>query len=422
MTTRQEATGWTFVPDVGYESCITNPPVSVVNIGVQVKSAATTAGLWMFDPSLFKFGSAALAFISAHGSASVTFTPPAGTYHLKARIVDWGAEYWFNGGSSQYWHNVPKVSALVERAGGGGSESWGVVNGARYHGIADRLWPTAVSFDGEESVTLTIRNTETVSACLLDDLELIPVDQPYKTGNLIVNGGLEEGYAGWSVFLDKTGKQYAGADFQSYSTLPGNWGYSIYEGTRCLKLQNKGCAYQTVSFPTKGLYRLRFHARIRPDYPWYGFNSLRAWVHPDGDNSKTNVIGWTAMPSTNFVEHSFVFEVPSAGNYRVALQGMGNPAFKDSTNEDCSSIIDGVSLEQVTETFAATPNMPKDLNIKVSDGALLSLDFSGTQTVRRLVLGGVPYSGLVTEATDPEHLAGRGALLVEPPGLIISIH
>ena len=128
------------------------------------------------------------------------------------------------------------------------------------------------------------------------------------------------------------------------------------------------------------------------------------------------------MASTNFVEHSFVFEVPSAGNYRVALQGMGNPAFKDSTNEDCSSIIDGVSLEQVTETFAATPNMPKDLNIKVSDGALLSLDFSGTQTVRRLVLGGVPYSGLVTEATAPEHLAGRGALLVEPPGLIISIH
>ena len=214
----------------------------------------------------------------------------------------------------------------------------------------------------------------------------------------------------------------AGADFQSYTTLPGNWGYSIYEGTRCLKLQNKGCAYQTVSFPTKGLYRLRFHARIRPDYPWYGFNSLRAWVHPDGDNSKTNVIGWTTMSNTNFVEHSFVFEVPSAGDYRVALQGMGNPAYKDSTNEDCSSIIDGISLEQVTETFAATPDMPNDLSINVSDGALLSLDFSGTQKVRRLVLGGVPYSGLVTEATDPEHLAGRGALLVEPRGLIISIH
>ena len=232
---------------------------------------------------------------------------------------------------------------------------------------------------------------------------------------------LAEDHPAEEKFFDKIGKTHAGADFQPYSESPGNWGYSRYEGERCMKLQNKGGVCQTVLLPTKGLYRLRFHARIRPDYPHFGFNSLRAWVHPEGDNSKTNVIGWTTVSSTNFVEHSFAFEAPAAGDYRIALQGMGNPARKDFVNEDCSSIIDGVSLEQVTETFAATPDMPKDLSITVGDGALLSLDFSGTQTVRRLVIGGVRQSGLVTEATDPEHLAGRGALLVEPKGLIFTL-
>lgn len=422
FTTRQGLVGWTYEIDAGYESYITNPPVAVANSGISILSRSYFP-IPFFDVGRFEYGASALAFMCNNGAAkSDPFTPPAGTYRLSGRISCWSGNYDYGGGGEKGgWNATPAISVVVTRANDTNVDL-GTQSGKHWHETVDVIWPTEITVDGTEPVRLTLRQTIDGGTCLVDDLKLIPVDRPMATGNLVRDGDFEDSSSVWKTFrgVDPAVKKYSTAEIYSYGSGEGNWGYARYSGSKCLKLQTMGGMYQDILFPTKGLYRLRFHTRIRPDYPRYGFNSIRAWVHPTDDNAHTNVIGWTRVVSTNFVEQAFTFEIPESKTYRFALQGMGNPD-RDVFEEDCCSFVDGVSVEQVTETLADVPSMPENLTVKVANGASLGLEFSGTQTISRLKLGGIPVRGLVNAQTHPGFISGRGALNVEGTGLVLIV-
>jgi len=423
FTTRQGLVGWTYEIDSGYETHVTNPPVAVVNSGISIWSSSYYE-IPFFDVGRFDYGASALGFMGNKGAAkSDAFTPPAGTYRLRARISCWSGNYNYGGGGEvNGWNTTPSVSVVLTRANDATSDL-GTMDGVHWQGTRDVIWPTAMTVDGTEAIRLTLRQTEASGVCAVDDLQLIPVDKPRVSGNLVTNGDFDNATFGWTSYraVPATVKKNCSGGTMSYGSSEGNWGYARYSGSRCLKLQTRGGVYQDILFPAKGLYRLRFHARIRPDYPWYGFNSVRTWVHPTDDNTKTNVIGWTRVVSTNFVEQSFTFEIPESKTYRFALEGLGNPDMAEEVSEDTCSFLDGVSVEQVTETLALTPALPEDLAITVKKGGSLGLDFSGTQTVSRLRLDGVPVRGLVDATTHPTFVSGRGALNVTGSGLLIVV-
>ena len=109
------------------------------------------------------------------------------------------------------------------------------------------------------------------------------------------------------------------------------------------------------------------------------------------------------------------FTAPSASVYRVAIQGTLD---SDSLYE---AHIDAITLRQVLDTFDATPPFSETARISVAEGACLRTDFSGTNKVSKLRLGGRSVYGVVSSETHPVYLSGTGAFLVSEPGMSLSI-
>jgi len=55
----------------------------------------------------------------------------------------------------------------------------------------------------------------------------------------------------------------------------------------------------------------------------------------------------------------------------------------------------------------------------VAADAQLRLEFTGTNRIDRLTLGGVPVSGIVSAATHPDYITGDGALEILSKGTIL---
>ena len=82
-------------------------------------------------------------------------------------------------------------------------------------------------------------------------------------------------------------------------------------------------------------------------------------------------------------------------------------------------LIDGVSIVKDDTPASETPNLPEKLNVSVAAGAELRLEFTGTNRIDRLTLGGVPVSGIVSAATHPDYITGDGAFEIFPNGTIM---
>jgi len=149
----------------------------------------------------------------------------------------------------------------------------------------------------------------------------------------------------------------------------------------------------------------------------YGHNPVRAWL---AQNGATNVIGWTRVDDVALVRHEFLFSVAAAGTYRLGLQGMtDNSAQFPGTDQN--ALIDGVSVDPVTDLGGTGFTLPSKLALTVASGAQLQLSYMGTQKVDTVYYAGRYVSGVINQQTYPAFVSGPGALYAAPKGILIKI-
>ena len=86
---------------------------------------------------------------------------------------------------------------------------------------------------------------------------------------------------------------------------------------------------------------------------------------------------------------------------------------------DVNALIDGVSIEPVTDLAPNSMPLPESLMLSVASGAFVQLDFADTQRVDRVNLGGRFVSGVISQETCPDFVAGPGALYAIPKGSLM---
>ena len=355
------------------------------------------------------YGSSHLAFIGANGKASTTFVAPAGTYRLKGRLAGWGSNYYRYNGSGEYGATVAPVIEAVIRRADGTDVSLGTVM-TEEHLFRDVVWATAFTLDEAEEITLTVRQTST-GAGLLDDLVFVAAEAA-DPGELVTNGGVEEGMRGVTRSVGSFG--VAKSERIRCSASPQYFGYSAYEGDVKYVLGNNSTCAWTLNVPVEGLYRLRFAAHSRTDArTYYGRNPIRATLKDSSGTEKAIV--YVKPFGLNFNEYSALFRVPAPGNYTLTLSGTA----QDSAHTDRRSYIDGVSVRKVVGAVADVPDVPQKMKLSVAEGALLQLDFPGTLKTGPVTLGGVVYIGTIDAATFPDYVSGMGTLEAIPSGTIV---
>ena len=185
---------------------------------------------------------------------------------------------------------------------------------------------------------------------------------------------------------------------------------------------NDDCLYQSVTFPTGGLYRLTVNLKTRgttgPNTS-NGLNPIDVYLAKDG---VTNFVGRSdGAATTNFNEYAFMFTLPpEGGTYDVGFRGTSVWGGDEAAKVDRTTLVDAAWLCRVE---AERPiDLPEHLNIEVADGARLHLDFAGTNVVNSLRIAGKSYVGEVSLATRPALypvLSGPGTLMITPKGTVI---
>jgi hypothetical protein len=120
----------------------------------------------------------------------------------------------------------------------------------------------------------------------------------------------------------------------------------------------------------------------------------------------------------NFIEHSYLFYVPSSGLRRIGVSGEGNVLEPGS---ECKSAVDAISIVRALDVEEdEVPLVPEEMNLSVAEGAMLNLDFLGTLKCGVVRLGGKVAYGLVNAHTHPQYVTGTGSIMSTPNGFIIS--
>ena len=354
-------------------------------------------------------------FMSIGTSASVTFTPAAGTYRVRAKA-----------GIRRYG------STSAEKVDFGGSvliagetTSLGKITLNEDYRLLPRTLTVAFVADGATPVTLTLTCTKSYGMTaadghlLVDDVELVPV-----VDNLVRSPGFESDAAlkCWGAipeWNDNYAQRYVARgwhlDSDGANNLP--WIIDGVQNSYYLRIRGTGCATQEISFVEAGDYRLSLYARKRVyngSASTYEANPLRMWLAKDGG---TNEISRVIPLSTNFCHYSWSFVLPSAGKWTFGIQGMGGTVAYPGERY---SAVDEVSIVR-EKRVAASQYFPDDLTIDVAPGARLHLGFAGTNRISRLRLGshGANVSGIVTAERFPDCLSGTGCFEVPPRGTVL---
>ena len=393
FSTSNLAPGWVFTASTNNEvsACIT--------------MAASSSSL--YTPST-PYGAVMLGLVS-NGCAWTTLTAlPAGTYKLQGDVCNWPCT--INGKNLQ---NIQTTKATVTRSSGN-SVSLGTTPSVAASILTTTIWPTAFTVTNNETVTLTLTGQSTSAAGLIDNLVLVP-----QTNAIVQSGNFETG-SNWTFDISTTNvNPKANATYNTIATS-NDYGLAIYDGTQRLLLVQTGIAYQDIQIPAPGLYRLVFHAAQRIPLTYgntYGHNPVRAWL---AQNGTTNVIGWTRVDDVALVRHEFLFSVAAAGTYRFGLQGMTDNSAR-FPGTDQNALIDGVSIDPVTDLGGAGFTLPSQLALTVASNAWLQLSYIGTQKVDTVSYSGRYISGVINQQTYPAFVSGPGALYAAPKGTLIKI-
>ena len=349
--------------------------------------------------------------------ATATFKPTrTGTFRLQADAGRWGYwnNYYYDGidiVGTPCIHTAIQIGDAAPIALGGLSRP--------YQRMETLTWPTAFTItDTNATVTLTVSNSVHNGAAMLDNFAFLPYQDETE---LVTDGGFE-GSGSWTLTAPE---RTSAGDFRSclsrvlpYASDPQYYGYAKYEGNARLLMTDRAFATQEIAFPAAGRYRLRFHVSERADSRYTpehkGLCPYRAWIARDG---VTNVIGRSTASTSNYVAHTWRFTVPDAS----APWTFGFEAVTEvtSSNRDRTVLIDGVSIMKDETDEEETPNLPEKLDIAVAADAQLRLEFTGTNRIDRLSLGGRSVTGIISAATHPDYITGDGAFEIQPKGTIL---
>ena len=404
------AEGWTFT-----QPAWTNKTaVGIVREGVIVSGKLTGP-----NPGQMRDGLVQLLMCSSGGTARVSFAAPkAGTYRLRADAGAWCKAYLHDGSS----YPAAAVAASV-KVGDGAETSLGSVsrNGLM---MKESVWPTAFTIpNAGDTVTLTMTSTQRRNGMLLDNFVLVPVqpdEELVSNGSFTSSGGtwVYEAVGRTGSDADPAGRISAGRFNQSGNEY--NYGSDRYDDNYFLSLIDTGRASQTVDIPAPGRYCLRFYSRMRihgsfPNEPYrYGKNTLHVYLAKDG---VTNSLAKILCDTTNFVGQCIRFDVPAAASdWSLGFEGMNVPT---ASYRDKCIFVDGVSLKRCTDEPSSAMPIPKTLAVSVAADAKLRLDFSGTNEVSVLSLGGQRVTGFISSATHPDYITGSGVLEIKPRGTVV---
>ena len=364
-------------------------------------------------------GFAALGFFASGSATVAAFTPPAGTWRLKAFVAPSGLNI-----SSK---NILSASVTA----GGETVSLGSFKMTTAYG-ADSLWPCAFTTDGTTPVSITVSYVGGAKGAMtLDDFELVEAEAEAGIDDteLVTDGGFEgrggessakgSSYTSWTV-LNASGTEVTsfgevGQFLYEYngSRTPCNIVDDRWDGSGFAVMGTGQRLRQTVHFPSAGAYRLRFATKRRSDqYADYA-TKVAFTARVFGANAVTNVAVTVNPATSRYVAHEYVFTVDSEGDRTLEFQLAGADWQREIG-------VDGASIVKVA-TPSADGILDAEKSISVATGAKLYLGFTGCQQVKEVRLGGKRRSKIISAATYPEFIEGPGEVYVEPKGMTLLV-
>ena len=408
---------WTLsvLPGSLYAAVVTNGVVGAITSGTVIEKSIK---MQVFPFAEAARGAAALGFVATGGVASTTFTVPAGTWRLRGLVQRLAS--FMNMSPVDPDKNltlVPGFRATLTRADGS-TVVLGEVQAATQR-LAPALWPEAFTVAADETVTLTLTQTNVSAMGLVDELALVR-DETADFGNLIAEPGFETvtRWTGYAV-PDLPPTRYHGAYAAYYSDRPQYWGYSAYEGARRLRIQNRMGMRQDITVPRAGRYRFTMHVRARADGNWYANNPVRVWL---AQGAATNVLATTpTLYARHWMEVSYLVDIPAAGSWRLGIEGRGWMDDTAQVSADLDAHIDDVSLVRCRDEQDDAPSLPRGLRIDVAKGAQLLLDYPGVAACGPVSYDGQVYVGMLDRTTHPAFITGPGTLRAIPSGSVLLV-
>lgn len=327
----------------------------------------------------------------------------------------------------------PAVFAAAVKVNGGAEIDLGRTDEVDTFSEKTYWYPNAFTVEDDASVVLSLDQLVGWAFALVDDFEFVRVDDDTDGAEtlgeeLIVNGSFEtkgdvdEDMFGWmrEDYSDTSGSSSVNRGVRRLAPIQKNYGTTGCEGTYAARSFNGGRISQVLALEA-GTYRLSYWSRPR-------FNSetgvmdylckLHFWYAPVGGSSQTNVIcDSDTLWSTNFTQHTVLFEVKEAGNYDFG--------FNSDHADRADSLVDCVSIRRVLGTpRAPATDEGTGLTVTSADPASkVRLDYRGTMSVKSLRVFGRKLYGEVSAANCPECFVGPGKINVTgaKPGLILVV-
>jgi len=184
-------------------------------------------------------------------------------------------------------------------------------------------------------------------------------------------------------------------------------------------LMGTGQMYQDITFPSNGVFNLSFYAAGRFLYD----NGL----DPDRTTAATRLChdfrvcidGKTVMAvqTADEIYHLYSVRLPAlkAGVHRLSFEGVNTLG-----GTERGSSFDAIRLVSI-DTASTEELLPVDSIIEVAEGAVLNLDYFGTNEVKSVKLGGIEPSGVITAERFPAYIIGEGALFTSSKGTLMLV-
>ena len=408
--------GWSFAQGDGWDAS------SMPRVGVTSPAMGEDA----LHPSRYnnrgenRSGENQLAFLSAGGCAeTAAFDVPEGSYRVRADI-GWFTVTPLGGNAANNCNRLQSVTVEAKVC----AADWQTLG--TYSTAEKRLTPTVAeglfTVAAGEKVALRFTATNNRGCLLMDNVALVPT----ASDNLLVSA-----YPGdtthWSYEAQKNeGGANSDAARVWYTT---DWSGNYWGVTLCpargvdtmpyVRLTQRGVAKTAVVFPAAGRYRLTFWAAQRRSgetaNPTRGNCPVGAWLADATGVKRT--IAYTRVDHDSFARYAFTFDVAAPGAYTLGLQAMND--YPDGAADHRTVRLDCVAVTKAGA--AAKPTLPYDLTIRVEKGALLRLDYTGTNQVGKVRLGGRSARGVISAETHPSFVSGPGALFVERRGCCVIV-
>ena len=237
--------------------------------------------------------------------------------------------------------------------------------------------------------------------------------------NIVSNCSFETGIAlatnGVSTAPTGTGWTFAGsAGIAGYASGYGN----SASGSREAFILNNGSIWQEIIFSSAGVYGVSFKAAAPSPLVaasnGYGALHQLAVDFVKAGATDTNTLGVIETRADQYTEYTFRLPYVKAGiPYLLRFAGIAQDG-------DRASVLDDVTLFSL-ETGTVTNRYPKDLELALTEGTKLDLDFSGMITLGALNYGKRVCSGLIIADAAHPFVSGDGTVYVAPRGTMISV-